>query len=95
MRECQKIWGGMCILYYNYRGGFARCISTVQNTQASPEILPLPQIIPTSLANQKGNMTLQELRPGCSSYVTLRFLLALFLDSIFDIVINHFWLLFF
>ena len=29
-------------------GGFAPLINTVQNTQASPEFLALPQVIPTS-----------------------------------------------
>ena len=47
LRECQKLWGGLCILYCSYRGGFAPCISTVQNTQASPDFLTLPQFIPT------------------------------------------------
>ena len=32
LRECQKIWGGLCILYCMYRGGFAPRIGTVQNT---------------------------------------------------------------
>ena len=49
LRECQKLWGGLCILYCSYRGGFAPRISTVQNTQASPEFLILPQVIPTSI----------------------------------------------
>ena len=48
LRECQKLWGGLCILYCSYRGGFAPRISTVQNTQAPPEFLTLPQVIPTS-----------------------------------------------
>ena len=70
LRECQKLWGGLCILYRTYRhevlgiwhwhtwhwhlgitytGGEALSIIMIQNTQASPEFLTLPQVIPTSI----------------------------------------------
>ena len=47
LRECQKIWGGLCILYCNYRGGFAPRMSAVQNTQAPSEFMT------TSISKQK------------------------------------------
>ena len=49
MRECQKLWGGLCILQFHFRGGYAPWKRTVQNTQAPPEFLTLPQVIPTSM----------------------------------------------
>ena len=49
LRECQKLWGGLCILYRTYTGGEAPSIIIIQNTQASPEFLTLPQVIPTSI----------------------------------------------
>ena len=49
LRECQKLWGGLCILYRTYRVGEVPPMTTIQNTQASPELLTLPQVIPTSI----------------------------------------------
>ena len=49
LRERPKLWGGFGILYYNYTGGFAPPITSIQNAQASPEFLTLPQVIPTSI----------------------------------------------
>ena len=57
LRESQKLWGGLCILSRTYTGGEAPPITAIQNTQAPPEFLTLPQIIPTALAKQKGNFT--------------------------------------
>ena len=36
-------------MHYSYRGSFTPRIITVQNTQASPDFLLLPQVIPTSI----------------------------------------------
>ena len=41
--------GGLCILYRTYTGGEAPPITAIQNTQAPPEFLTLPQVIPTSI----------------------------------------------
>ena len=49
LRDCQKLWGCLCILYRTYTGGEAPPITTIQNTQAAPECLTLPQVIPTSI----------------------------------------------
>ena len=49
LRECQKLWGCLCILHRTYTGGFAPPITTMQNTQALPEFLTLHQVIPTSI----------------------------------------------
>ena len=34
LTECQKLWRGLCILHWSYKGDFAPRISKVQNTQA-------------------------------------------------------------
>ena len=49
MRECEKLWGGLCILYHTYTGGEAPPLTSIHNTQASPDFLTLPQVIPTSI----------------------------------------------
>ena len=49
LRECQKLWGGLCILYRTYTGGEVPFIIIIQNRKASPEFLTLPQVIPTSI----------------------------------------------
>ena len=36
-------------MYHTYTGGEAPSITIMQNTQASPEFLTLPQVIPTSI----------------------------------------------
>ena len=47
MRECQKLWGGLCMLYHAYTGGEAPPIIAIQNTQAPSEFLT------TSIPKQK------------------------------------------
>ena len=49
LRECQKLWGGLCILCRTYRLILRPPITTIQNAQAFPELLTLPQVIPTSI----------------------------------------------
>ena len=45
--KLSKTLRGLVYFVLKLWGGFDPCISTVQNTQASPDFLTLPQFIPT------------------------------------------------
>ena len=49
LKGVSKTLRGLCMLHCSYRGGFAPSIRKVQTTQAPPEFLTLPQVIPTSI----------------------------------------------
>ena len=43
LRECQKLWGGLCILHRTYNGSEAPPITIMQNTQLCNTSLQLHQ----------------------------------------------------
>ena len=62
LRECQKLWGGLCILYRTYTVGEAPPLTTIQNTQASralPRVFDTPSRHSNFNSNSNPNLNSQ------------------------------------